>query len=249
MANKIRVTVWGENVHEKEMPVVAKIYPKGMHGCIADGLAEDPGLEVKTATLDMPEHGLTEEVLAKTDVLTWWGHAAHDRVSDEIVWRVQTRVLEGMGLVVLHSGHYSKIFRRLMGTQCSLCWREADEIARHWICNPGHPIVQGIEGRYFEVPQDEMYGEPFAIPSPDEQIFIAHFEGGEVFRSGGVFRRQNGLIFYFQPGHETYPVYYQKEIKLVLKNAVHYIAPRGPLWKDSAPHIPPEQSPIPITKK
>jgi trehalose utilization protein len=249
MANKIRVTVWGENVHEKNMPVVAKIYPKGMHGCIAEGLAEAPDIETKIATLDMPEHGLTEEVLANTDVLTWWGHAAHHKVDDQIVQRVKSRVLEGMGLIVLHSGHYSKIFRWLMGTTCSLCWREADELERLWICNPAHPIVQGIDAPYFEIPQEEMYGEPFGIPAPEETLLIGHFEGGNVFRSGCVFRRGNGQIFYFQPGHETYPIYFQKEIKLILKNAVRYVAPRGPAWVDDAPHIPAEKAPDPISKK
>jgi trehalose utilization protein len=249
MANKIRVTVWGENVHEKTSEAVAKVYPKGMHTCIAEGLAEDPAIETKIATLDMPDHGLTDEVLANTDVMTWWGHVAHGKVDDQIVQKVKARVLEGMGLVVLHSGHYSKIFRWLMGTTCSLCWREADELERLWICNPAHPIVQGIDAPYFEIPAEEMYGEPFGIPAPEETLIIGHFEGGNVFRSGCVFRRGNGQIFYFQPGHETYPIYYQKEIKLILKNAVRYVAPRGPWWVDDAPHIPAEQAPDPISKK
>jgi len=249
MADKIRVTVWGENVHEREHPAVAKVYPNGMHNAIADGLKEDPAFEVRTATLDMPEHGLTDDVLANTDVMTWWGHMAHHKVDDHIVQKVKTRVLEGMGLIVLHSGHYSKIFKWLMGTTCSLCWREADEKERLWILNPSHPIVQGIEGRYFEIPAEEMYGEPFGIPEPNESILIGHFEGGDVFRSGCVFYRGAGRIFYFQPGHETYPIYYQKEIKLILKNAVKYVAPRGPRWIDEAPHIPAEQAPDPISKK
>ena len=249
MSNKIRVTVWGENVHEHEMPVVGAIYPKGMHGCIADGLREDPLFDVTEATLDMPEHGLTDEVLANTDVITWWGHAAHHKVEDAIVEKVKKRVLEGMGLIVLHSGHYSKIFRSLMGTTCSLCWREADELERIWLCNPGHPIVKGIEGPYFEIPKEEMYGEPFGIPEPSETILIGHFEGGNVFRSGCVFLRGNGKIFYFQPGHETYPIYHHEIVKLILKNAAKYVTPQGTVWKDGAPNIPVEQAPDPISKK
>jgi trehalose utilization protein len=249
MAEKIKVTVWGENVHEKSSTVVSGIYPKGIHGCIADGLAEDPAFEVRTATLDMPEHGLTDEVLANTDVMTWWGHVAHEKVDDQIVQKVKTRVLEGMGLVVLHSGHFSKIFRWLMGTNCSLCWREADELERLWICNPGHPIVKGIDTRYFEIPKEEMYGEPFGIPEPNESVLIGHFEGGDVFRSGCVFYRGAGKIFYFQPGHETYPIYYQKEIKLIIKNAAKYVAPRGSRWVDDCPHVPAEQAPCIIPKK
>src|SRR5438067_7454350 len=162
---KIRVTIWGENVHEQKHQAVRDVYPSGMHNCIADGLRESDEFDVRAVTLQEPEHGLTREVLQTTDVLTWWGHAAHKEVRDEIVDRVQARVLEGMGLIVLHSGHYSKIFKRLMGTTCSLTWREAGEKERLWVCNPGHPIVQGID-RFFEIPHTEMYGEPFGIPTP-----------------------------------------------------------------------------------
>ncbi|MEO7933905.1 MAG: ThuA domain-containing protein [Chthoniobacterales bacterium] len=244
----LKVTVWGENVHEQKLPIVREIYPEGMHECIAAGLRADSGLEVRTATLQEPEHGLTEAVLAETDVLLWWGHCAHQEVEDKIVARVQERVLQGMGLIVLHSAHYSKIFKRLMGTSCSLTWREAGEKERLWVCNPGHPIVQGL-GPYFELPNTEMYGEPFGIPSPDEQIFISWFEGGEVFRSGATWKRGNGKIFYFRPGHETYPIYHDKNVQLVLRNAVHWAAPEGSRWIDSAPNIPIEKAPEPLEAK
>lgn len=246
--SKIRVTVWGENVHEQKHPAVREIYPSGMHECIADGLRESPEFEVRTAVLQQPEHGLTRQVLADTDVLTWWGHAAHKEVSDAIVSRVQKRVLEGMGLIVLHSGHYSKIFKRLMGTSCSLTWREAGEKERLWVCNPGHPIAQGL-GPCFEIPNTEMYGEPFGIPSPDEQIFISWFEGGEVFRSGCTWKRGNGRIFYFRPGHETYPIYHQAEVKLVLKNAVRWARMEGSRWVDTCPNIPIEKAREPLVLK
>jgi len=244
----IRVTVWGENVHEKERPAVAKIYPQGMHRAIADGLKESPGLEVRTATLDEPEHGLTEEILQRTDVLTWWGHGAHGQVEDKIVDRVQARVLQGMGLIVLHSGHYAKIFKRLLGTTCSLTWREAGEKERLWVCNPGHPIAQGID-RYFEIPNEEMYGEPFAIPNPDEVIFLSWFEGGEAFRSGCTWKRGNGKIFYFRPGHETYPTYFQEDVRRVLRNAVHWARPEGHRWIDSCPNVPIEKAAEKIVQK
>ena len=246
--NPIRVTVWGENVHEHKHEIVRKHYPEGMHECIAKGLRESTDFEVRTAILQAPEHGLTKDVLANTDVLTWWGHAAHSEVSDEIVARVQARVLEGMGLIVLHSGHYSKIFKRLMGTSCSLCWREAGEKERIWVCNPGHPIAQGID-RYFEIPNVEMYGEPFGIPTPDEQVFVSWFEGGEVFRSGCTWKRGNGKIFYFRPGHETYPIYHQVEVKLVLKNACRWAALEGSKWVDKCPNIPLEQAPEKLALK
>ena len=240
---RLRVVVWGENVHEHKNPAVGKIYPHGMHRAIADGLRESGSdLDVTTATLQEAEHGLTEARLRQTDVLTWWGHMAHDQVSDEVAARVHKRVLEGMGLIVLHSGHYSKVFKRLMGTTCSLCWREADEKERLWVCNPGHPIAAGID-RYFELPAEEMYGEPFGIPPPDEQVFISWFEGGEVFRSGNCWIRGNGRIFYFRPGHETYPTYHNENVQRVIANAVRWARPQG-VWHDACPNVTKSAEPI-----
>lgn len=231
--NPLSVVVWGENVHEHKIPAVAEIYPKGMHSAIGDGISELLShAEVSTATLQEPDHGLTEERLAKTDVLIWWGHCAHAEVEDRIVDRVQQRVLEGMGIIILHSGHFSKIFRRLLGTPCSLNWRDVGERERLWVCNPGHAIAQGLDS-HFELSQEEMYGEPFAIPTPDEEVFISWFEGGEVFRSGCCWNRGNGKIFYFRPGHETYPTYHDKNVKRVIANAVEWARPQGQ-WSDVA---------------
>ncbi len=220
----LHVLVWGEYRHEKKNPKVAAIYPEGMHETIAAALRTQSGFEVNTAWLDQPEHGLTDEVLEKTDVLIWWGHMAHGDVQNEIVGKVQKRVLEGMGLIVLHSGHYSKIFKALMGTTCSLKWRESTDKERLWNLAPHHPITQGI-GDYFEIPAEEMYGEPFGIPTPDELIFVSWFSGGEVFRSGATWQRGHGKVFYFRPGHETYPAYHQKEVQTVIANAVRWARP------------------------
>lgn len=226
MSDKIRVTVWNEGRHEKTSDKVKKIYPDGMHAVIAKALSAAGGLEVRTATLDDgPEHGLTEQVLAATDVLTWWGHVAHREVSDEVVARVQKRVLSGMGLVVLHSGHLSKIFKALMGTNCTLKWREIGEKERLWNLEPGHPIAEGI-GEYFELPNTEMYGERFDVPTPDELIFVSWFEGGELFRSGCCWRRGHGRVFYFRPGHETYPIFYNENVMRVITNAVRWARQR-----------------------
>ena len=217
----IRVTVWGEYRHEKKNPKVAEIYPDGMHSVIAEGLREHGFSDVRTATLDEPQHGLTDDVLANTDVLTWWGHMAHDDVDDAIVEKVKQRVLEGMGLIVLHSGHFSKIFKTLMGTTCDLKWREVGEKERLWVVEPGHPIVNGI-GEYIELENAEMYGERFDIPAPETLVFMSWFEGGEVFRSGCCYSRGKGRIFYFRPGHETYPIYYNDDIRKVIANAVNW---------------------------
>jgi trehalose utilization protein len=167
---------------------------------------------------------LTEEVLNQTDVLLWWGHMAHGEVADEIVDRVHQRVLDGMGLIVLHSGHFSKIFQKLMGTTCDLKWREDGLSAKVWNVNPSHPITQGV-GEWIDLDQEEMYGEHFDVPAPDELIFITGYPNGEVFRGGMTYRRGNGKIFYFQPGHETFPTYYHPTIQRVIKNAVHWAAP------------------------
>ncbi len=228
MSKPIRVTVWNEFRHEKSNAAIAKLYPEGMHGQIAKHLNTQPGLEARTASLDEPEHGLTDEVLAATDVLTWWGHMAHHEVEDAIVDKVKQRVLDGMGLIVLHSGHYSKIFRALMGTTCSLKWREIGEKERLWVVEPGHPIAEGLN-EYFEIPAVEMYGERFDIPAPDTLVLISWFAGGEVFRSGCCYDRGKGKVFYFRPGHETFPIYYQEEVLRVIVNAVRWAAPvNGP---------------------
>ncbi len=224
----IRVTVWNEGVHDREMPKCREVYPKGMGGQIATFLEEQPGIaSVHCSQLDDPEQGLSEDILENTDVMTWWGHCAHERVSDENAERVQQRVLEGMGLLVLHSGHLSKPFRRLMGTSCMLKWREWKEIGereRLWVVDPAHPIVDGVP-ECITLEHTEMYGEHFDIPQPDQQVFISWFQGGEVFRSGCCWHRGQGKIFYFRPGHETFPIFYDENILKVIYNGVQWASP------------------------
>lgn len=222
----IHVTIWNEFVHEKQSPEVAAIYPDGIHGAIAAMLGRNPALHVRTATLDQPENGLPREVLDSTDVLLWWGHCAHDRVSDEVAARVRDRVLAGMGLIVLHSGHRAKPFTMLMGTSCRLKWRENDEKERLWVVDPGHPIARGLP-EYLEIEQEETYGEFFDVPAPEELVLVSWFSGGNIFRSGCCYRRGSGKIFYFRPGHEAYPIYWREDIAKVLENAVFWAAPSG----------------------
>jgi trehalose utilization protein len=220
-----RVTVWGENVHDRHDPNVKAIYPDGMHETIARAIRDGvPGSRVGTATLEQPEHGLDAARLDATDVLIWWGHTAHHKVADAVVDRIQARVLDGMGLIVLHSGHESKIFRRLMGTHCSLRWREAQDRELIWTVAPQHPIAAGAP-HPLVLERHEMYGEFFDIPPPDELVFVSSFSGGEVFRSGCCFRRGKGRIFYFSPGHESYPIYHDPNIARVLCNAVAWATP------------------------
>ncbi len=219
----IKVTVWNEYFHEKTEEKVAAVYPNGIHNAIADFLKCDD-ISVRTATLYDEECGLTEEVLKDTDVLIWWGHLKHHEVPDEIVARIRDNVLMGMGFIALHSAHHSKPFKALMGTSCNLTWREDGDMERIWTINPAHPIAQGI-GRYFELPHVETYGEPFGIPEPDEIVFMGWYEGGEVFRSGVTFHREKGKIFYFQPGHETFPTFFDPNVQTIIRNAVRWAAP------------------------
>ncbi len=219
----MKILVWNEFAHEKKDESVHLLYPDGIHETIAAFLREE-GHEVLTATLDDENCGLSEELLDTVDVLIWWGHMRHADVPDEIAALVQKKVLEGMGFVALHSAHHSKPFKLLMGTTCHLTWREDGDYALVWAVKPSHPIAAGID-RYFKLEHEETYGEPFDIPEPDETVFISSYEGGEVFRSGCCFYRGNGRIFYFQPGHETYPTYHQSEVQKVIKNAVLWAKP------------------------
>ncbi|MER8402175.1 ThuA domain-containing protein [Mesorhizobium sp. M1348] len=242
--------VWGENVHEQNKPGVRELYPDGMHGTIAAALNADPAIRATTATLQEPEHGLTESRLASTDVLIWWGHTAHNAVADEIVERVIKRVWEGMGLILLHSAHFSKLFKRLMGTPGTLSYREAAERERIWVVNPRHRIAEGL-GEYFTLEHEEMYGEPFAAPEPLETVFISWFSGGEVFRSGLTWRRGAGNIFYFRPGHETYPTYHDQMVHKVLRNAVKWAHTPQIAYSrvHQVPHVPVDMALEPIVDR
>lgn len=232
----LKVTVWNEYRHEQKNPHVSEIYPDGIHGAIAGFLGEESDIAVRTATLDEPNHGLGGDVLDATDVLVWWGHMAHGDVSDEVTARVQQRVLEGMGFIALHSAHYAKPFKALLGTTCSLKWREATDKERLWNVMPAHPILRGI-GDSFEIPREEMYGEPFGIPQPDELLLISWFTGGEVFRSCATWQRGHGKIVYFRPGHETFPTYHQTEVQTIIINAIRWARPTVRI-PDECPNSP-----------
>ena len=232
----INVTVWNEFRHEKKDKEVIEIYPEGIHNCIAGFLGKEKDISIRTATLDEADHGLTKKVLDNTDVLIWWGHAHHGEVSDEIAEKVHNRVLRGMGFIALHSSHVAKPFLKLMGTSGSLKWRIGD-FERLWVVSPGHPITEGID-EYVELENEEMYGEWFDIPAPDELVFISWFGGGEVFRSGCCWNRGAGKVFYFRPGHETFPTYHNPQIQRIITNAVKWAAPKRILGKLHCPNAP-----------
>lgn len=231
----IRVLVWNEYEHELSEERIAKVYPKGIHGAIAEFLGKEEDIVVKTATLQDENCGITKEILDETDVLIWWGHMAHHKVPDEVAYLVKDAVLSGMGMIFLHSGHHSKPFRYLLGTSGNLCWRESDDKAILWVVEPAHPITQGID-RCLVLEAEETYGEPFVIPTPDKLLFITNYSGGEVFRSGCLWEKGNGKVFYFQPGHESYPIYYNAEVQKVIKNAVRFV---NPIYRQevTCPHV------------
>lgn len=245
----IRVTVWGENVHERTNAVVRGIYPDGMHSTIAAALNAAGGITARTATLDQPDHGLPPGSLDETDVLLWWGHCAHGEVQDAVVERVCNAVWSGMGAIFLHSAHFSKPFKRLMGTPCNLTWREAGERERLWLTSRNHPIAAGLPD-HFELEHEEMYGEPFGIPDPMETVFVSWFQGGEVFRSGVTYKRGAGKVFYFRPGHETYPTYHDAHVQRVIANAVRWAHNPAPRVADpcDAPNVPVDTALEPITE-
>lgn len=246
----IRVTVWGENVHETKNATVAETYPERMHGTIAAALNAAEGIEATTATLQEPEHGITPERLAETDVLIWWGHAAHGDVQDHVVERIAEAVWSGMGAIFLHSAHFSKPFKRLMGTPCNLTWREAGERERLWLTSRNHPIAAGLPD-HFELEYEEMYGEPFGVPEPMETVFVSWFQGGEVFRSGLTWKRGAGNVFYFRPGHETYPTYHDANVQTVIRNAVKwaYNPARRVENPTAAPNVPVDKALEPIEER
>lgn len=239
----INVLIYNEFVHERESgSKAASVYPDGIHGAIAGFLNKQEDIHAETVTLDNIDTAITSETLKNTDVMFWWGHMAHDDVPDEKARLVAEAVHNGMGIVFLHSGHKSKPFLRLMGTTGALSWRESDDRERIWVATPAHPVAAGLD-RYFELPAEETYSEPFDIPAPDETVFIGWFSGGEVFRSGCSWRRGNGKIFYFQPGHESYPTYFDPNVRKILLNAVHWAKPNCRVDnKDDCPWIPVTES-------
>ena len=222
----MRFFVWDEKLHEKEERV-REVYPNGIAAEIAGGIKKEltsaNDCEIVCLNSDIEEFGFTEETLNETDVLVFWAHRSHDVFPDEIVERICNRVMKGMGLIVLHSAHLSKVFKRLMGTSCTLKYRFGD-FARVWTTTPSHPIARGIP-EFFDLEEEEMYGEFFDIPKPDDVVFTTWFSGGNIFRGGCTWQRGFGKVFYFHPGHDTNLAYYNPTVLKVISNAVLWVAP------------------------
>ena len=252
--NKINVTIWYEytqesgvlrrdlvdpNISEEDFQKFARsteqvskqihnVYPQGLMAPIIEALSQDPQLQVTCTTLYDPEYGLPDALLEQTDVLIWWAHISHDAVPDLLADRIVTRIHRGMGFIALHSAHKSKPFMRILGASGTLKWREGD-FCRIWNICPTHPIARDIP-ECIELAEEEMYGEVFDVPKPDDVVFLSWFRGGEVFRSGCTWTRGYGKIFYFQPGHETSPSYHHPDVLRILCNAVKWAAPH--IWRE-----------------
>ena len=231
----IRVLIWNEFYHEQFQKTVKQVYPEGIHRALADFLGAEEDITVRTVTLYDENCGITKEILEETDVLLWWGHAKHGEVPDEIAELVRDAVLDGMGAIFLHSAHHSKPFRLLMGTPCHLTWRESGDREVLWVIDPAHPITRDVD-RYFVLPAEETYGEPFVVPNPDKVLLIGNYSGGEVFRSACLYERGNGKILYFQPGHETFPTYKDPNVQSVIRNAVRFLTPTYRV-RPTCPHV------------
>jgi trehalose utilization protein len=240
----LTVTIFNEYVTQKEQPDAMEVYPDGIHPVLVD-VVERAGHDTRVALFSDSEHGLTKDVVAETDVLVYWSHARNEEFEDRVVDRVQDAVLDGMGLVMLHSARRSKLFMRLMGTDCNVRgYRDADETERVWVVDPAHPVVDGLESEFIELPESQLVAEPFEIPTPIETPLISWIEGGEVFRSGCTFKRGRGKVFFFGPGHETQPVYHMNEVQTVLQNAVEWAKPiDGPTGPQLGPteSLPPQE--------
>ena len=224
MNKKLNVVVWNEFRHEKVKEKAIANYPDGLHATIKKFLDVNEDMSVTLAALDDECQGLPDELLNNTDVLVWWGHIAHEEVSDELVAKIQKRVYEGkMGFVALHSAHHSKPFKQIVGTNGNLSWgRNQKEIM--WNLMPQHPIAAGIPD-HFLIEEEELYCEPFYIPQPDALVFGAWYEDGFIFRAGACFLRGAGKIFYFQPGHESCKALHNPYVQKVITNAVRWAAP------------------------
>jgi trehalose utilization protein len=245
----VRVLVWDENPPHADK----KLYPEGIRGAVADALNASGNGQIQaiTAHLDEDEQGITASKLADADVLIWWGHARHAEVSDETAALVKTAVHEnGLGFLPLHSAHYSKTFKGVLGCTGHLKggWREIagfepEEIT---VCAPRHPIAQGIED--FVIEAEEMYGAPLGAPPFETLVFQSYFpHGGEYFPCGFTLTVGEGIdaqftsgpgggkgqgegagrVFYFRPGHETVPTYHLPVVQQIIRNGVLWCARRS----------------------
>jgi trehalose utilization protein len=220
---KRRIVVWSEGSAPKD------VYPNDINAAVAEGLKSLRGWDVAAASLKDPDQGFPGDTLAKTDVLIWWGHVHHGAVKDALIEQIVGRVKnDGMGFIALHSSHYSKALRKLLGTDCGFAAYVADGSGLDvTVKAKDHPIARGIDN--FSLAHTERYSEPFQIPEPETVVFDGVYKrpdgSTEASRQGLVWTVGKGKVFYFQPGHETYPHFFDKNVRKILRNAVRWVAP------------------------
>lgn len=277
----LKVLVWDER-----QPAQKQAYREGLGARVARHLRGCEGVEVTEALLDDPGQGLAS--LDAMDVVVWWGHVRHAEIETATALRVVERIRSGrLGLVALHSAHWSRPFVEAMAAVareralaaltpgeraravvtesellprpfmapsyqerrspsvlykrpptgpvevrlvrpncCFPAYRGDGRPSEVWVKLPRHPIARGLPAT-FTIPQTEMYDEPFHVPDPDEVVLEEHWAAGEWFRSGSAWRLGAGRVFYFRPGHETYPVFENAWALKVVENAVRWAGRRA----------------------
>jgi len=216
------VVVWSEGTAPKN------VYPNDINTAIAEGFrasAQMKDWDVVVANLSDPDQGLPDALLNKADVLIWWGHKKHGDVKDALVDKIEKRVKEdGMGFIALHSAHFAKPNKRLMGAPCTFAAYKGDNketVVK--VAMPDHAIVKGVATE-FTIENHERYSDPYAVPTTSEKPFGGihiHKDGTrEESIQGYCWNVGKARYFYFQAGHETNPIYFNPEIRKIMANAV-----------------------------
>lgn len=216
----VNALVWSEGTEPED------VYPRGVRGPIADYLSEETDIEARTRSIEDEDQGVSGDDLEWADVILWWGHLRHDDVTDETVDRIEEHVREnGVGFVSLHSAHYARPYKRLIGMSGDLGGHRLtdDESEYVEVCAPDHPIAEGVDD--FTLPEVEMFGEPYDIPEPETVVLHSEYsEGDEEFRSGVTFEFGEGRGFYLRPGHEEFEIYLDDNIQRIVTNATRWAA-------------------------
>ena len=268
--NPLKVLVWDEQQEAQK-----KAYENFLGNHIAEHLKKQPGLALRSVSINESQQGLSDENLEWAEAILWWGHVRHKDVDDAAVGKVIARLKAGKcGLVAIHSAHWSKPFKAAMWERhqqdvlsripaadrgsvilktlpkeggadvartemrdgkieitlvvpnCGLgSWRADGAPSHVEVKAPDHPIAKGVPAR-FDVKQTEMYNEPFTVPAPDTVVFAESWDKGEKFRAGCCWKVGEGRVFYFRPGHETYPVFHQPETLQIAHNAALWVGKR-----------------------
>ena len=274
-ADPVRVLVWDERQAEQKQAYGERFLGQA----IADAL-EKQGFLVRSTGLDEAARGLDPALLDWAEVLIWWGHVRHSKITPEIGKKIVERIKQGrLSLIALHSAHWATPFVEAMNAKsrqeatarfagrdwtleevplraryylpkqdepptprteiaeaddgkvriklylpncCFPAYADRGTPSDFKVLAPEHPITKGLPPR-FEIPKTEMYADPFQVPDPDAVLFEERWKEGETFRSGLVWNLGAGKVFYFRPGHETYPIFLQEIPLKILGSAARWM--------------------------